>query len=49
MKTYISAFIISILSGIQFSMGHDISGSILIVAIILNCAYIDFITRLDNE
>jgi hypothetical protein len=49
MIKFISAFIISILSGIQFSMGHDISGSILIVAIILNCAYIDFITRLDNE
>jgi len=49
MKKYLPAFILSAFAGVQCSSGHDISASILSVAVVLNVCYIDFIERLDNE
>jgi hypothetical protein len=49
MKKYLPAFILSAFAGVQFSVGHDISASILSVAVVLTICYIDFIERLDNE
>ena len=49
MKKYLPAFILSAFAGVQYSVGHDISASILSVAVVLNVCYTDFIERLDNE
>jgi len=49
MKKYLPAFILSAFAGVQYSIGHDISASILSVSVVLIICYTDFIERLDNE